>query len=196
MLVLLLRLAGIAAFLFSGVVITVGLALMVFGELTGRRRLVSLTATGVLAWFAAYGLALIAGPSLAPRRSLGAAEEMAFCGFDCHLHLSVAAVRQEGGLAVRLHFRSDAKQAPEFPSHLRIRAVDAEGHEYAPLFDAPLTPLAAGAEYDRELRFRLPAGAAADRLLVTWGDWQDYLVPGPDNVMVQRRRSFRIGAAA
>ena len=196
MLVQLLRLGGIAAFLFSGFVIVGGLGLMVFGELTGRRQLVTLTATAVVMWFACYGLVLLAGPSLAPRRMLGPAEEMAFCGFDCHLHLSVAGVRREGGLAVRLNFRSDARAVPEYPSHLRIRAVDAAGHEYAPVLDAPLAPLPAGAEYSRELRFRLPEGATVDRLLVTWGDWEDYLVPGPDNVMVQRRRAFRIGAAA
>ena len=196
MLVQLLRLGGIAAFLFTGVVIVVGLGLMVFGEFTGRPRLVTLTATGVAVWFACYGVALLAGPSLAQRRVLGPAEEMAFCGFDCHLHLSVAGVSREGGLAVRLHFRSDAKQAPEYPSHLRIRAVDGAGHGYAPAMDTPLAPLPAGAEYSRELRFRLPAGATADRLRVTWGDWQDYLVPGPENAMVQRRRSFRIGAPA
>lgn len=196
MLVQLLRLGGIAAFLFTGVVIVVGLGLMVFGELSGRPRVVTLTATGVVSWFACYGLALLAGPSLAPRRELGPAEEMAFCGFDCHLHLSVAGVSRDGGLAVRLHFRSDAKQVAEYPSHLRIRAVDAAGNEYAPVMDGPLPPLRAGAEYNRELRFRLPSGATADRLLVTWGDWQDYLVPGPENAMVQRRRSFRIGEAA
>ncbi len=196
MLVELLRLAGIAAFLLTGVVILVGLGLLLFGEFTGRPRLVTLTATAVGVWFACYGIALLAGPSLAPRRVLGPSEEMAFCGLDCHLHLSVAGVRRDGGLAVQLHFRSDAKQAPEYPSHLRIRAVDAAGHEYAPVMDAPLAPLPAGAEYNQELRFNLPAGAVADRLLVTWGDWEDYLVPGPDNAMVQRRRSFRIGEAA
>jgi hypothetical protein len=196
MLVQLLRLGGIAAFLFSGVVIVAGLALMLFGAFTGRPRLLTLTAAGIVVWFACYGLALLAGPALTPHRLLAAGDEMAFCGFDCHLHLSVAGVTRGNGVAVRLHFRSDAKAAAEYPSRLRIRAVDRAGREYAPLLDTPLVPLLAGAQYDRELRFTLPAGAAVDRLVVTWADWQDYLVPGPENAMVQRRRAFRIGEAA
>jgi hypothetical protein len=196
MLVQLLRLGGIAAFLFSGVVIVAGLAVMLFATLTGRPRLLTFTATAIVVWFTSYALALMGGPSLTPRRTLAAGDEMAFCGLDCHLHLSVADVRRDSGLAVRLHFRSDAKEAAEYPSHLWIRAVDAAGHEYAPVRAAPLAPLVAGAEYDRELRFDLPAGVTADRLLVTWGDWQDYLVPGPENAMVQRRRSFLIGRRA
>lgn len=196
MLVQLLRFGGIAAFLFSGVVIVAGLGLMLFGAFSGRPRLLTLTATGIVIWFACYALALLAGPALTPRRVLAAGDEMAFCGLDCHLHLSVNDVTRDGAVAVRVHFRSDAKAAAEYPSHLRIRAIDRAGHEYAPQLDTPLVPLAAGAAYNRELRFTVPRGAAVDRLVVTWADWQDYLVPGPENAMVQRRRSFRIGGAA
>lgn len=196
MLVQLLRLLGFAAFLFTGLVIVAGLALMLFGTLTGRPRLLTVTATAVTAWLACYAVAVLAGPFVTPRRSIAPGEEIAFCGLDCHLHVSVAGISRDSGVALTLRFRSDARVASEYPSHLRIRLIDAAGHEYRPVGGEPLAPLPAGTEYRRDLRFDLPPGAVADRLVATWGDWQDYLVPGPENAMVQRRRAFRVGGAA
>lgn len=196
MFVQLLRLLGFAAFLFTGLVIVAGLALMLIAVFTERPRLLTVTATAVTAWFACYAIAVLAGPALTPRRTLAVGEEMEFCGLDCHLHLSVAGIRRDSGLAVTVRFRSDARAAPEYPSHLRIRVIDAAGREHAPLESAPLAPLPAGAEYLRDLHFDLPAGAAPDRLVATWGDWPDYIVPGPENAMVQRRRSVRLTPAS
>jgi hypothetical protein len=190
----LLRLAGFAAFLLTGLVLAAGLIVVVVAAFTGRPRLLTATVLGIFGWLGCYALAVLAGPLLARRQTLSLGEEMAFCGLDCHLHVSVTGISGTGDLALRLRLRSDAKGAPEYPSHLRIRLVDAAGHDYAPRPAAPLEPLAAGAEYVRDLHFTLPTGAAAERLVVTWGDWPDYVVPGPENALVQRRRSILLAA--
>ena len=196
MLSLLLRVAGLGAFLLTGLVVAAGLIVAVAAAFTGRPRLLTATVIGLAIWIGCYALAVLAGPLLARRQTLALGEEMAFCGFDCHLHLAVTRVSGAGDLAVQLRFRSDAKAAPEEPSHLRIRVVDAAGHEYAPRRAAPLESLAAGAEYWRELHVALPAGVVAERLVATWGSWPDYVVPGPENALVQRRRSVLLAAPA
>ena len=63
------------------------------------------------------------------------------------------------------------------------------------MLDTPLVLLLAGAQYDRELRFTLPAGAAVDRLVGPGPTGRIIWRPGPENAMVQRRRAFRIGEA-
>ena len=190
----LLRLAGFAAFLLTGLILAAGLIVVVVAAFTGRPRLLTATVVGIFGWLACYALALLAGPLLARRQTLGLGEELAFCGLDCHLHLSVTGVSGTSDLAVRLRLRSDAKGEPEYPSHLRIRLVDAAGRDYAPRPAAPLEPLPAGAEYVRDLHFTVPAGVTPERLVVTWGDWPDYVVPGPENALVQRRRSILLTA--
>ena len=197
MLAQLLRVAGFAAFFLTGLIVAVGLIVVVVAAFTGRPRLLTTAVIGVFAWLGCYALAVLAGPLLARSQTLALGDEMAFCGVDCHLHLSVTRVTgagPAGDLAVRLRFRSDARAASEEPSHLRIRVVDAAGHEYAPRPAAPLEQLPAGAEYVRELHFSLPGGAGAERLVATWGDWPDYVVPGPENALVQRRRSVLLTA--
>ena len=194
MLTQLLRLTGFAAFLLTGLILAAGLIVVVLTAFTGRPRLLTATVFGIFGWLACYALAVLAGPLLARHQTLALGEELAFCGLDCHLHLSVTGVSGTSDLAVRLRLRSDAKGEPEYPSHLRMRLVDAAGHEYAPRPAAPLEPLPAGADYVREVHFTLPAGAAAERLVVTWGDWPDYVVPGPENALVQRRRSILLTA--
>jgi hypothetical protein len=196
MLAQLLRVAGFAAFLLTGLIAAAGLIVVVVAAFTGRPRLLTGTVIGLFAWLGCYALAVLAGPLFARRQTLALGDEMAFCGVDCHLHLSVTAVTGSGDLAVRLRLRSDAKAVSEEPSHLRIRVVDAAGHEYAPRAAPPLEPLPPGAEYLREVHFALPAGATAERLVVTWGDWPDYVVPGPENALVQRRRSVLLTAPA
>jgi hypothetical protein len=196
MLAQLLRVAGVATFLLTGLAVGLGLLMMAVAAVTGRPRLLTVAATGTATWLLGYALALLAGPALTRPQTLALGDELSFCGLDCHLHVAATRVRWDGDLAVRLHFRSDAKAAPEYPSHLRIRVLDAAGHEYAPDPAPALDPLAAGAGYDRDLRFRLPREAEAKRLVVTWGDWPDHVVPGPENVLVQRRRSILLAAPA
>jgi hypothetical protein len=191
-----LRLAGIGAFFLTGLVIAAGLVVVAVAAFTGRPRLLTAAAAGTAAWLVCYALAILAGPALTRPRTLGLGEELSFCGLDCHLHLAVTDVRRDGDVTVRLRFRSDAKAAAEYPSHLRVRVLDAAGRQYAAEPAVDLEPLAAGAEYARDLHFRIPAGATAERLVATWGDWPDYVVPGPENALVQRRRSILLTATA
>ena len=100
----------------------------------------------------AYALLLAAGPMITPPRTLAPGAELSFCGFDCHLHVSAASARRDGGLDVTLRFRSDAKRAPEFPGDLRVRVIDASGREFAPRERLPRSELPAGAIATHTLR--------------------------------------------
>jgi hypothetical protein len=187
-----LRLLGLAGFLLTALVVTAGLAVSVFSAFTGRPRLLVATSVVVTSWLACYAMALVLGPVLTARRTLARGEELHFCGLDCHLHVSVVRVTRDHDLVVTIRFRSDARAAPEFPSHLTMRVVDAAGEEYQAATPRDWPPLPAGESYEREIRFALPPGAAPDRLIATRGDWEDYLVPGPENALVQQRRALRL----
>ncbi len=187
-----LRLLGLAGFLLTALVVTAGLVVSVFAAFSGRPRLLIVTSVVVTSWLACYAMALVLGPVLTARQALARGEELHFCGLDCHLHVSIVRVTRDHDLVVTIRFRSDAKAAPEFPSHLSMRIVDADGKEYAPVTVRSWPPLPAGASYERDVRFALPPNAGADRLIATWGDWQDYLVPGPENALVQQRRALRL----
>lgn len=192
----LLRMLGVLAFVGTFAVVGVGAVVMLVGLLTDRPKLFHGTASAVGCWVVSYALAIVAGPIVTPSRQLAANEELSFCGLDCHLHVAVTDVQHDGGLAVTLRLRSDARSAPEFPSHLSIRAVDAAGIEHLPVEGRLAGELAAGESFTRRLHFDLPPDATPARLLVTWGDWQDYVIPGPENALVQRRRSVLLAPAA
>src|SRR5690242_13259501 len=188
---LILRLLGIALFLATPLVLGAAAIAAIAGLASGRGRVAAIAALGGAGWAAAYAALLAAGPLLTPRRLLDPGDELAFCGLDCHLHVSVASVERAAGLVVTLRLRSDAREAPEYPSHLRVRAVDAAGNVYAPAGTLD-GALGAGETREAALRFALPATARAPRLVVSWGDWEDYLVPGPENALVQQRRAIRL----
>ncbi len=179
----------------------VGIALLValLGYLRGRRStaLRALALAGVVVTL--YGLGIALPALLTPTKVLAPSEELSFCGFDCHLHVAVVATMAEPPapagsrqIALAIQVRSDAVQAPEHPSLLRIRLVDRAGHEYAP---APMPDggipfaqmLAAGQSYTRTLSFVLPAGEAVQGLRVTWRVWPDYWVLGPGNTFLRRK---------
>jgi hypothetical protein len=147
------------------------------------------------AWLGIYVLLVLAGPVVARERVLGIGDEMSFCGFDCHLHVSVLEVRRDGGVDVTIRARSDAREAREYPSHLRIRVRDLAGREYAPVAGQLARTLGAGESYTERLRFDLPADALEPGLVLTWGDWMDYIVPGPENALVQQRSSISLALA-
>jgi hypothetical protein len=140
----------------------------------------------VYAVFWALGLALAGSQVLPPGQSVS------FCGLDCHLHVSVDAVDPGADLGVKVRFRSNAVQAPEWPGKLQFRLVDASGKQYAPTNQVPDSALRAGASWTLELHFRAqpqPTGAA---LIVTWKGGLDYLVPGAGNPLVQRRHRLAL----
>lgn len=191
MLNLLLRMGGVLAFLGTGVALVVLLALFLYG--VGRRNLALArrSVLGAIAIVLVYLGALAAGLLLGAHRELLPGDELSFCGFDCHLHVTAMGV---AGDTVLMRFRSDALVAPEFPSHLRIRAADDHGTQVAPVAPLPDIPLRAGDTLYRRVRFALAPGRRLQHISVTWGDWPDYLVPGPQNAMVQERTVIRLAA--
>jgi hypothetical protein len=124
-------------------------------------------------------------------RVLPPGAELSFCGFDCHLHVSA----KRGALPdqIVLRFRSDAKAVPEHPGNLRIRGYDEHGNAYRPLGAIPDIPLLAGDTVERVVLFAPADGLRIERIGITWRDWESYLVPGPENPLVQRRRSLALG---
>ena len=166
----------------------------------GRRgaALRALAAAGVLVTL--YGLGIALPALLGTTRVLEPADELSFCGLDCHLHVAVVAAQTEPATSsdgvtrvmVGVQVRSDAVQAPEHPSRLRIRLVDRRGREYPPAaYDTGLPPftqdLAAGESYSRTLTFVLPADAEVKGLRVTWRGWLDYWVLGPAGTFMRRK---------
>ena len=142
-----------------------------------------------------YGASWLLSVLLTPTQVLSPGAVIRFCGLDCHLHVSVAGVRQGTPLGVLVHFSSNAVRAPEWPGKLRFRLRDDEGREFAPLNQVPDLPLTAGAESTVELRFPQEARAPGSVLIVTWDGRLDYLVPGQGNPMVQRKRRLALPEA-
>lgn len=189
MLTLLFRLAG--PVLLLSTVLGGILSLAAYGIAArrgnGRVARLSLVAGGVM--LAVLALALAVGPLVAPGRLLQPGDELSFCGFDCHLHVTALGT---SGDSVQLRLRSDARRAPEFPAHLRVRATDDRGRALAPVAPLDSAPLLAGDTIVPVLRFLLAPGRRITRVTVTWGDWLDYVVPGPQNPMVQSRSAVRL----
>ncbi len=120
----LLRLAGPVLFFAAVTSLVALLALGVTVLARGRSRATRWATAACVTVLATYGLAIAAGWLLAPRRTLAMGEEVSFCGLDCHLHVAVLDV---DGARVQVRLRSDARRAPEYPSHLDVRAVDDRG---------------------------------------------------------------------
>ena len=189
---LVLRMLGVLVFLATALTLAVASLTLVYALATRDLRLLRRVLTGAAVIVGAYALALIGGPLVARERTIAPGAEVSFCGFDCHLHVSVAHVARPGPLEIEVQFRSDAKAAPEFPALLDVRVEDSAGREYAPLEPVPDAPLTAGETRRHALRFAVPPSAGPVRLVVTW-DGLDYLIPGPQNPLVQRRVGLVVG---
>lgn len=191
-----LRMLGMLAFLGTAAIVAGLVVGIAYALGKGDHRLLRRLGVFGTVIVAGYALLLAAGPAITPPRTLAPGEELSFCGFDCHLHVSAVSARRDGGLDVTLRFRSDARRAPEFPGELRVRVVDAAGREYAPRERLPRNELRAGETVAHTLRFPAPEGAESPRVTVTWGGWLDYFVPGPGNPLVQRKASLELAGLA
>ena len=162
-----------------------GIALWAGTRNSQKLRMVSLRAAAVAVLL--YACVWVLGVAMARTRVLSPGSRLSFCGLDCHLHVSIAGVRQDDALGVTVRFASNAVRAPEYPARLRFRLRDDEGREFAPLNRVPDVPLAAGHSAAHELRFPLDVRPEGAVLIVTWDRGLDYLVAGAGNVLVQRR---------
>jgi hypothetical protein len=143
-----------------------------------------------------YAAFWIVGLLLARPTVLAPGQEVRFCGLDCHLHVSVAAIQPGADLGVTVRFSSNAVRAPEWPGKLLFRLVDSSGREYSPTNQVPDSALQAGETRSHELHFPAEAKPAGAALLVTWKPGLDYLVPGRGNPLVQRRTRLALPAPA
>lgn len=191
---LLLRLGGAAAFLVLVAAITGALLVAAIGLVRGNTTMTRRAGTAGLAALGVYGALLLAGPLLLGRRTLAPGQELAFCGFDCHLHLTATHVARDGGLDVTVRARSDAREVPEDPRYVTLSVVDATGARYPADSMTLDTPLGPGDAYERTLHFAVPVSATGLRLVGTWQGWPAYAIPGPDNIFVQRRSGIALTA--
>jgi hypothetical protein len=178
------HLLGILALLGASVLALLGLGVGVFALARGNRRL----AGRALLATAGFAVLYLAGTTIsgivAPSRVLPPGRELAFCGFDCHLHVSVAGSVTVGDrIRVAVRVRSDAKAAPEFPSYLQYRLVGADFSLVVPVTDpaAFAQRLEAGASYVDTLEFSAPAAGAPYSLRVKYPDLPEALLIGPAN---------------
>lgn len=191
---LLLRAGGTAWFLLTAVTVILGTPAWIWARLTKRQsvtRLAMRTGIGVVG---VYALSWLLGLLVLRGRALAPGEELLFCGLDCHLHLTaVRAVRHDGSIDVTMRARSDAKAVIEDPADVQISLRDDSGQRWFPEQETVIEPLRPGAAYERTLRFGVPPGTtAAVALTANWRGTLGWLVPGPENVLVQRRTQIRL----
>ena len=110
--------------------ITGALLVAAIGVVRGNGRLSRRAGMAGVALLGTYGALLLAGPLLLGRRTLARVSELAFCGVDCHLHLTTTRVARNGGIDVTMRARSDARAVPEDPRYVSLSVVDARGTRY------------------------------------------------------------------
>ncbi len=184
---------GMLIVLGTLVLVGFGLVVAIAGSVTRRAGVVRAGATLAGLALLGWGVAWVAGYVASPSRVVPVGEELSFCSLDCHLHVSVVEARRNGGLAVTLRFRNDARREPEYPFHLDIVARDSAGRLYPPSSGLVAEPLGAGQTVEREFRFALAPDAGAPTLMVRYDGWMDYLVPGRGNALVQGRVRLGLG---
>lgn len=181
---MLVHFLAVLALLGAALVILLALGVTLFGFARGDRTLARRGAVGTAIvaglYLAAVGLSIW----LAPRRVLPLGQELAFCGFDCHLHLSVmGSETEEDRIGVFLSARSDAKREPEYPRALRFRLIGSNGEVLVPDNEARQfrQPLEAGASYVDSLYFTVPPSGFPYTLRITYPGPIDALLLGPAN---------------
>ncbi|HEX6644179.1 MAG TPA: hypothetical protein VF037_05855 [Gemmatimonadales bacterium] len=184
-----LRFLGLIVFAATGLALAAAFLAAAYAAGRKNRRLLARAVAGGAIVAAGYAAMLAAGPVLASPVALAPGAELAFCGFDCHLHVTARA--GTGPREVILRFRSDAVAVPERPGRLDVAGYDELGNRYAPLAPIPGTPLLAGETVEHVLSFPDAAGRI-DRVAITWRGWGPYLIPGPENPLVQARRMLTI----
>lgn len=181
----------------AGLLVVGGLGIAVFALARGDDRLFRRALLGTGAFAAAYGIGTVLSAAVAPRRVLPLGQEISFCGFDCHLHVSVAGSEMERDrLAVAVRVRSDARQAPEYPRYLQFRLVGADGTILTAENESAAfsRPLGAGESYVDSLQFTAPAAGAPYTLRVIYPDLPETLLLGPANSRSYGKSTLSLGS--
>jgi len=189
---------GLLALLGSALLVVLGLGVVVFALARGNRRLAARAAGLTFSYGVLYLLGNTIIASLAPRRALPVGEELSFCGFDCHLHVSVVGSEtEEDRIGVILRVRSDARREPEYPRYLRFRLVGANDVIVAPDNEARAfqKPLEAGQSYVDSLYFTVPPGGLPYSLRVTYPGPIDALLFGPASSGAAGKTTLSLGGS-
>ncbi|HEX5004997.1 MAG TPA: hypothetical protein VFV65_06760 [Gemmatimonadales bacterium] len=193
------HLFGVLALLGSALLLLLGVGAVAYGLARGDRRLAARAGVITTAYAAVYLVGVVLSILLSPRRVLPVGEEISFCGFDCHLHLSVVGADLTADrVSVAIQARSDAKQAPEYPRYLQFRLVARDGSLVAPVaVPAALNrPLEAGQVVVDTLAFQAPSGGAPYSLRIIYPDLPEGLLLGPANGRATGKTTLAIDGAA
>jgi hypothetical protein len=187
---------GVLALIGSVLLLVFGLGVAVFGLARGDRRLARRAALGIGGLVVAYLLGVVLSGALAPTRVLPIGEELSFCGFDCHLHVSVVGSEsEENQVGVTVKVRSDARREPEYPRYLQFRLLGSDGTVLAPFRDGQwfTEPLDAGQEKVEKLYFIRSTEAFPYSLQVIYPDLPEALLLGPANSRAVGKTTLSIG---
>lgn len=175
---------GVLALIGAALLVVVGLGAAAFGLARGDRRLARRAGAGIIALVAAYLFGVAISVALAPTRALPIGEELSFCGFDCHLHLSITQSDfEEDRIGLVVQARSDAKQESEYPSYLAFRLVGKDGALLVPAQEGKIfpEPVPAGESQVDTLTFVAPPSGAPYSLRINYPDLLESLLLGPAN---------------
>lgn len=187
---------GVLALIGSALLVVLGLGVTLFGLARGDRRLARRAALATGGLVVVYLLGVALSGALAPRRVLPIGEELSFCGFDCHLHVSVVGSESEEDLVgVIVQVRSDARAEPEYPRYLQFRLIGADGTVLAPMRDGRwfTEPLDAGQTKVEKLYFKRPTEAFPYSLRVIYPDMPEALLLGTANSKAVGKTTLSIG---
>ncbi|MEZ4412232.1 MAG: hypothetical protein R2910_04515 [Gemmatimonadales bacterium] len=187
---------GVLALIGSALLLVFGLGVTAFGLARGDRRLARRAALGTGGLVVVYLLGVVLSGALAPRRVLPIGEELSFCGFDCHLHISVTQVdMEEDRIGLVVQARSDAKAEPEYPKSLQFRLVGRTGIALAPYQEGKtfLEPIAAGQSTVDTVTFTAPPEDSPYTLRVIYPDLPEALLLGPANSRAVGKTTLGLG---
>jgi hypothetical protein len=187
---------GFLALLGSSLLVVLGLGIAAFGLARGNRRLAGRAALGTGGFALLYLLATTVFALMAPSRALPVGEELSFCGFDCHLHVSIVGSETEDDrVGVFVQVRSDARQEPEYPMYLQFRLMGARGTIVVPDNEARAfrRRLDAGQSYVDSLHFTVPPTGFPYSLRVIYPGPIDALLLGPASSRATGKTTLALG---
>jgi len=192
----------------------VAAVLMVISFVTKKTWLRTFVLGGVTTWLAGYIILLLVASIFSQEKNLGLNEPKEFCGFylDCHMHASVSGVRKTktiGDVAasgefyvVKMKVFSDARRAELGLLAPKLYVIDDDGKRYsrveavenpAPPFDQKIP---AGASFEKEVVFDLPADVRNPRLDVAEGIGIDKVIEtvliGDEDSLLHKRNYFKL----
>lgn len=187
---------GVVALFGSALILVFGVGILLFALARGERPLARRAAIATGGYAVLYLLGVLASGLLAPQRVLPVGEEISFCGFDCHLHLSVVGSEtDEDRVGVFVQVRSDARQEAEYPRYLQFRLIGKDHTVLTPDNEgrAFRRPLEAGQTYLDSLYFTQATNAFPYTLRVVYPDLPEALLLGPANSRAVGKTTLSLG---